>query len=93
MVIPGVVLQQGADAELARDHYDGIKAHVDFLARQAKYGGGVPQFGPYPPSPVQKGTRVLVSLWDSLMFGRVPRPAAPGQYKRVLEYSSRYGIR
>ena len=34
MVIPGVVLQQGADAELARDHYDGIKAHVDFLARQ-----------------------------------------------------------
>ena len=36
---------------------------------------------------IQKGTRVLISLWDSLMFGRVPI------YKRVLEYSSRYGIR
>ena len=22
---------------------------------------------------VQKGTRVLISLWDSLMFGRVPK--------------------
>ena len=23
-------------------------------------------------SAIQKGTRVLISLWDSLMFGRVP---------------------
>ena len=23
--------------------------------------------------PIQKGTRVLISLWDSLMFGRVPK--------------------
>ena len=22
---------------------------------------------------IQKGTRVLISLWDSLMFGRVPK--------------------
>ena len=26
---------------------------------------------------IQKGTRVLISLWDSLMFGRVPKNAAP----------------
>ena len=25
---------------------------------------------------IQKGTRVLISLWDSLMFGRVPKNAA-----------------
>ena len=25
---------------------------------------------------IQKGTRVLISLWDSLMFGRVPQNAA-----------------
>ena len=24
------------------------------------------------PVAIQKGTRVLISLWDSLMFGRVP---------------------
>ena len=24
-------------------------------------------------SVIQKGTRVLISLWDSLMFGRVPK--------------------
>ena len=30
---------------------------------------------------VRAGTRVLISLWDSLMFGRVP------------EYLPRYGIR
>ena len=26
---------------------------------------------------IQKGARVLISLWDSLMFGRVPKNAAP----------------
>ena len=26
---------------------------------------------------IQKGTRVLISLWDSLMFGRVPKNDAP----------------
>ena len=35
---------------------------------------------------IQRGTRVLVSLWDSLMLGRV-------LCKRVLEYLSRYGVR
>ena len=41
--------------------------------------GGVPNIG--PSLLIQKGTRVLVSLWESLMFGR------------VVEYLSRYGIR
>ena len=27
---------------------------------------------------IQKGTRVLISLWDSLMFGRVPKNAPAG---------------
>ena len=27
------------------------------------------------PAPIQKGTRVLISLWDSLMCGRVPKNA------------------
>ena len=27
--------------------------------------------GPSSPPSIQKGTRVLISLWDSLMFGRV----------------------
>ena len=27
---------------------------------------------------IQKGTRILVSLWDSLMFGRVPKHAKDG---------------
>ena len=29
-----------------------------------------------PPAAIQKGTRVLISLWDSLMFGRVPKNGA-----------------
>ena len=29
------------------------------------------------PEAIQKDTRVLISLWDSLMFGRVPKNAAP----------------
>ena len=28
------------------------------------------------PCLIQRGTRVLISLWDSLMFGRVPKNAA-----------------
>ena len=31
--------------DLCISHYDGIKAHVEFLARQSEYGDGVPQFG------------------------------------------------
>jgi hypothetical protein len=34
-----------AGAALIESHYEGIKAHVEFLARQTGYGGGVPQFG------------------------------------------------
>ena len=30
---------------------------------------------------IQKGTRVLISLWDSLMLGRVPKNAA---FRKVL---------
>ena len=39
------MLQYGADRSVAEAHYEGIAAHVDFLARQAGYGDGVPQFG------------------------------------------------
>lgn len=48
VIIPGVILQYGRDGiEVISKHYDGIKAHMDFLARQAtdEYGKGVPQFG------------------------------------------------
>ena len=37
---------------------------------------GVDEAVPLGPL-IQKGTRVLISLWDSLMFGRVPKNAAP----------------
>ena len=46
----------------------------------AAYGPGLnhdeARLKPYTRNPIQKGTRVLVSLWDSLMFGRVPKNAA-----------------
>jgi hypothetical protein len=45
VIIPGTVLQYGYDVALVDKHYEGIAAHVDFLARQAGYGDGVPQFG------------------------------------------------
>ena len=45
VIIPATVLQYGHDVPLVEKHYDGIAAHVDFLARQAGYGDGVPQFG------------------------------------------------
>ena len=31
---------------------------------------------PRPAPAIQKGTRVLISLWDSLMFGRGPKNGA-----------------
>ena len=37
------MLQYGADKALAETHYEGLAAHVDFLARQVGYGEGVPQ--------------------------------------------------
>lgn len=45
VIIPGTVLALGGDMALVETHYKGIRAHIDFLARQASYGGGVPQFG------------------------------------------------
>ena len=45
VIIPGVLLQYASDVALVEKHYEGIAAHVDFLARQAGYGDGVPQFG------------------------------------------------
>ena len=47
LTIPGVMLQYGADQALAETHYEGLAAHVDFLARQAGYGDGVPQVGDF----------------------------------------------
>ena len=44
------MLQYGADRSVAEAHYEGIAAHVDFLARQAGYGDGVPQFGAWQRS-------------------------------------------
>ena len=38
-------------------------------SRSARPGG---LHAPAPWQSIQKGTRVLISLWDSLMFGRVP---------------------
>lgn len=41
VIIPGHVLQYSDNNTLIHQHYEGIKSHLDFLARQAKYGGGV----------------------------------------------------
>ena len=55
------------------------------VPRGAPQGGEQPWAGqgslqpPDGPAPmpaagvIQKGTRVMISLWDSLMFGRVPK--------------------
>ena len=45
VIIPGHIMQYGDNLTVIHRHYAGIKAHVDFLARQSKYGAGVPQFG------------------------------------------------
>ena len=43
------------------------------------YGRGMASLArPAAIPPIQKGTRVLISLWDSLMFGRVPGYLAMG---------------
>ena len=46
-VIPAVALEYGADVELTKQRYHGVRAHVDFLSRQAapSYGAGTVQFG------------------------------------------------
>ena len=42
-----------------------------------------------PPSAIQKGTRVLISLWDTLMFGRVPGSTRPNISESHSEISTR----
>ena len=44
---------------------------------------------------ISKGTRVLISLWHSLMFGRVPKNAAPflGIRPNISEYHSEISTR
>ena len=48
-----------------------------------------------PVSVIQKGTRVLISLWDSLMFGRVPKNAAAllGTRPNISESNSEISTR
>ena len=44
---------------------------------------------------IQKGTRVLISLWDSLMFGRVPKNGAAflGTRPNISESHSKISTR
>ena len=42
---------------------------------------------------IQKGTRVLISLWDSLMFGRVPGGRVPGTRPNMSESHSEISTR
>ena len=72
----------------------GLRLHVleDLAVEAARDGGGhgrpqrlgvrgiLAQLGGLREA-IQKGTRVLISLWDSLMFGRVPK-----KRRGVLEY-------
>ena len=45
--------------------------HVYNTVDGAQGGLGAHPGPPRAPSSIQKGARVLISLWDSLMFGRV----------------------
>ena len=58
-------------------HFDG---YMDFAATFASASASDAQFEvddiQVRVLVIQKGTRVLISLWDSLMFGRVPKNAA-----------------
>ena len=79
-------------ARLAAGSLSALRVLVNeatILAVQQKEGGlrlatfdadGAPRVWQY-----KKGTRVLISLWDSLMFGRVPENAVPHQ----VRYASR----
>ena len=71
--------------ETGEQHEIAGRGSVDApVPRGAPQGGEQPWAGqgslqpPDGPAPmpaagvIQKGTRVLISLWDSLMFGRVP---------------------
>ena len=45
IIISQVMLQYGEDHALIQSFYAGITEHLAFLARQQRYGSGVPQFG------------------------------------------------
>ena len=69
-------------------------AGVQALAAQPLQEGVRPADAPplQLPAFMQKGTRVLISLWDSLMFGRVPfvlRGRQGGSGGRRAEVSAR----
>ena len=58
-------------------HHGPTPGHAIAAVRALESGLWVTAGGEAPPAAIQKGTRVLISLWDSLMFGRVPKNAAP----------------
>jgi hypothetical protein len=66
----------------------GVKAHVDFLARQAKYGGGVPQFGLLGDwcsvEPFCPGSSVRISRKQTLAFFHLTLFYATGSPKCIV---------
>ena len=62
-------------------------SRVDAMQHQALAACGLRQY--------KKGTRVLISLWDSLMFGRVPKSAAAflGTHPNISESHSEISTR
>ena len=63
---------------LAAGSISGVLTNIDEDGAPAMAYHGDPKLMAFDParpadkSAIQKGTRVLISLWDSLMFGRVP---------------------
>ena len=57
---------------------DGGARSTSDMLQCLKYRLSTADLAPFPPNvrpeqdPIQKGTRVLISLWDSLMLGRGP---------------------
>ena len=67
------VAKAGGDVDAARSAIaaaiaDGVRCIAAFALELA----GPVLLAPAREVAIQKGTRVLISLWDSLMFGRVP---------------------
>ena len=71
--IPGAVRAQSS---LSEGLWTGL--HVGFV-----HHGVALQVRDQEPVAIQKGTRVLISLWDSLMFGRVPGAGSFGSGGRI----------
>ena len=55
---------------------DSTERNWNWRAASLDIGGTLVRRGPSSPFRNTKGTRVLISLWDSLMFGRVPKNGA-----------------